>query len=41
MSGKNKKKAIEMVGADSIQEKQRYNVIHHLGTWKISMCFDI
>lgn len=29
MSGKNKKKAIEMVGADSIQEKQRYSVINH------------
>ena len=24
MSGKNKKKAVEMVGADSIQAKQRY-----------------
>ena len=25
VSGKNKKKAVEMVGADSIQEKQRYS----------------
>ena len=41
MSGKHKKKAIEMVGADSIQEKQRYSVIYHLGTLKISMCYDI
>ena len=41
MSGKHKKKAIEMVGADSIQEKQRYSVIYHLETLKISMCYDI
>ena len=27
ISGKNKKKPVEMVGADSIQEKQRYSLL--------------
>lgn len=29
VSGKNKKKPVEMVGADSIQEKQRYEMISY------------